>query len=198
MDSHGYVMARLKAHMPESIAHVTLDAGLRFIEKMRQPFLSQNKTSDHNITKLYEEYYFDQFAKTGPSLFPNVLPTLQQLQQAGYLLAVATSMGRKSLEAAMQRFGLADFFSVTRCAEETAPKPNPMMLEEVLLACGLKAEQALMIGDTEADILMAQSIQMDSIAMTTGAHTPERLKTHGPLACLDDIQKLPEILKNPS
>jgi phosphoglycolate phosphatase-like HAD superfamily hydrolase len=44
-------------------------------------------------------------------------------------------------------------------------------------------------------MLMAQSAGMDRVAMTTGIHTLDRLQQHNPIACLDDIQKLIELLK---
>ena len=54
-----------------------------------------------------------------------------------------------------------------------------------------------MIGDTENDMLMAQGIGMDRVAMTTGLHDVQRLQKYQPIACLDDIQKL-TILLSPS
>ncbi len=130
----------------------------------------------------------------GPHLFLNVHSTLCALKEKGYTLAVATSMGRQSLDMAMQRFGVLKFFSATRCSEETAPKPDPAMLHSLLEEFDLSSKQALMIGDTEWDMQMAQSIRMDCVAVITGMHSADRLQKCHPLACVDDIQDIISML----
>lgn len=128
-------------------------------------------------------------------LFDNALPALQSLQQQGYLLAVATGKSRRGLDKDLALTDTADLFPITRTAEETRSKPDPLMLEEILTDYDLSADQALMIGDTEYDLKMAANIRMDSLAVSYGMHDAERLWQARPKAILDDICQLIPWLK---
>jgi phosphoglycolate phosphatase len=65
------------------------------------------------------------------------------------------------------------------------------MLLELLDELGVRAERALMIGDTEYDLLTARNAGVDALAVCYGAHEPERLLALEPLACLSAIDALP-------
>ncbi|MET0044863.1 MAG: HAD-IA family hydrolase, partial [Candidatus Thiodiazotropha sp. 6PLUC3] len=82
----------------------------------------------------------------------------------------------------------------TRCADETFSKPHPEMLNQILEVSGAYPDQALMIGDTEYDLEMALNAGMPSLGVTYGVHTPERLRKHAPLACVDRITEIPDWL----
>lgn len=139
------------------------------------------------------EVYRDQFvfANTTPaSLFEGVRAMLEQLRAEGYRMAIATGKSRAGLDRVLAEVGLVDYFPVSRCADETCSKPDPMMLREILTDFDLDAGRALMVGDTEFDINMARCIGMDAVAVAHGAHTREQLRRAGPLAILEDIVHL--------
>ena len=141
----------------------------------------------------YRHHYLE--ADGGKSeLFPAVEKTLEQLEQSGYLLAVATGKGRGGLDRVLDETGLRHYFVATRCAGETFSKPHPQMLNELVDFTGVDAAQVLMIGDTEYDLQMANNAGTDSIAVSYGAHEVERLLRHEPIACLDAITELPGCL----
>ena len=48
----------------------------------------------------------------------------------------------------------------SRCADESASKPDPLMLRELLEEHDLPATHALMVGDTEYDMRMAAACGM--------------------------------------
>jgi phosphoglycolate phosphatase len=64
------------------------------------------------------------------------------------------------------------------------------MLYEILDFVGVEAENALMIGDTEYDINMANNAGMDSIAVTYGVHERERLAQCNPTTFIDSFAEL--------
>jgi phosphoglycolate phosphatase len=110
------------------------------------------------------------------------------------MLAVATGKGRQGLDHAMKTTGLEGFFHLTRCADEAFSKPHPEMLNQILDVSGTYPDQALMIGDTEYDLEMALNAGMSSLGVTYGVHTPDRLRKHNPLGCVDRITEIPEWL----
>ncbi len=122
--------------------------------------------------------------------FPGVKETLGALKAQGHILAVATGKSRKGLDRIFGVLGLSNFFHATRCADETASKPNPLMLEELLKEFDVSASDAVMIGDTEFDMEMAKRIGMPRIAVSYGAHSIERLHGYEPALCLDRFDGL--------
>jgi Predicted phosphatases len=103
-------------------------------------------------------------------LFDGVLPLLERLRARGHLLAVATGKSRRGLDEALHSVQLRGMFDGSRTADETAGKPHPLMLQELLAEFGVPPERLLMIGDTTHDLQMAQSAGCDSVGVSYGAH----------------------------
>jgi haloacid dehalogenase superfamily, subfamily IA, variant 1 with third motif having Dx(3-4)D or Dx(3-4)E len=132
--------------------------------------------SEEEGLRLVERYRHHYFAKQGDVvLFDGVPEFLKQCRDQGYMLAVATGKGRKGLDAALDSIGLRRMFDDTRTADETASKPNPLMLHELVQVLDTPIERALMIGDTSHDIQMAVNAGMPSLAIAHGAHTVQTL-----------------------
>ncbi len=135
-----------------------------------------------NFVRLYEEKSSD--------FFPVVPETLETLRNQGHLLAVATGKSRKGLDRILADLGMGTYFDATRCADETASKPHPLMLEQLLAHFDVEARDAVMIGDTEYDMEMARTISMPRIAVSYGAHHIDRLYPYKPELCLDQFDQL--------
>ena len=128
-------------------------------------------------------------------LFEGAEAVLHALHEAGYVLTVATGKSRTGLDRALVwHRGLRPLFMATRTADETADKPHPLMLTEILAELDIPAERALMIGDTEYDSAMAKAIGMDSVGVATGVHEPSRIQKAGARAVLESIRDLPRWL----
>lgn len=124
------------------------------------------------------------------ALFPGAYDSIQRFRADGFSLAVATGKSRRGLERALQDSGLGPFFHASRCADEGLPKPHPDMLLYLLDAFQLKAERALMIGDTTHDLEMARSARVPAVAASYGAHPRASLEALEPLACVDSFHEL--------
>ena len=79
---------------------------------------------------------------------------------------------------------------VTRAADETASKPDPLMLNQILAHCDMRPEQALMVGDASFDLLMARNAGIDSVAVSYGAQSIERLRDFDPVLEVDHFPEL--------
>jgi len=122
--------------------------------------------------------------------FPVVTETLEALRNQGHLLTIATGKSRKGLDRILGDLGMINYFDATRCADETASKPHPLMLNQLLKHFDLQAQDAVMIGDTEYDMEMARCIEMPRIAVSYGAHHIDRLHQYEPELCLDQFDEL--------
>lgn len=115
------------------------------------------------------------------SLFAGVLPMLAALRERGHLLAVATGKSRRGLNDALQDPQLRGMFDSSRTADETAGKPNPLMLQELMAELDVAPERLLMVGDTTHDLQMAVNAGCASVGVSYGAHHHVGFETFNPL-----------------
>lgn len=127
-------------------------------------------------------------------LFEGVIDGLARLEEAGYMLAVATGKARNGLDRLLDLTGLRERFVVTRCADEAFSKPHPAMLNYILDFTAVHPTKALMIGDTTHDLELGKNAGVRSVAMTYGAHPIEEMLPHGPVAHFDDFPALTDWL----
>lgn len=124
------------------------------------------------------------------SLFAGVLPLLDALRDRGHLLAVATGKSRRGLNEALRAVELQGRFDGSRTADETAGKPHPLMLKELMAEFGVPPERTLMIGDTTHDLEMAFNAQCASVGVGYGAHDTSNFKTFSPRAVVHSVGEL--------
>jgi len=106
-------------------------------------------------------------------LFDGVLPMLVELKLRHHWLTVATGKSRKGLNEALHDLDLKGMFDGSRTADETASKPSPIMLHELMQEFGVDADRTLMIGDTTHDLQMALNAGCASVGVSYGAHEPD-------------------------
>ncbi len=167
--------------------------GLGLHEAVTQLHPKLDAETINAISEAYKQHYLYESEIEAP-LFDGVIDLLDNLRTQGFTLAIATGKSRIGLNHSLETHRLAHYFSSTRCAGENRSKPDPEMLLGVLSDVGINAQQALMIGDSEHDMLMAKNAGVEAIAVTHGVHKAEVLLKHKPLACLDQITELSNFL----
>ena len=121
--------------------------------------------------ELADRYRHHYFARQHEIVFfDGALTMLNELKSRGHRLAVATGKSRRGLDDALQRGGLKRLFDATRTADETASKPDPQMLRELMNELGVASEQTLMIGDTTHDLQLAANAGCSMLGVGYGAH----------------------------
>ena len=139
-----------------------------------------------------QQFFSKQISRN--DLFPGVYDMLQQFKQVGYRLAVATGKKSTGLSQAIAATGVAELFCTTRCSDQTASKPHPLMIDEIVAELGVSKQRTLMVGDSVHDMQMALNAQVASVAVTCGAHSAETLKQYQPLCCLSYPTELLDII----
>ena len=119
---------------------------------------------------------------------------LYGLRQAGFKLAIATGKSRKGLNQVLEDCGFGVYFDMTRTPVESASKPDPLMLHQILEQLDVSVDEAVMIGDTTFDMEMAQNCGMDRIAISHGVHQMHLLEAFDPVAKVDSLGELMQFL----
>ncbi|QKO20987.1 HAD family hydrolase [Rhodoferax sp. BAB1] len=140
---------------------------------------------------LGERYRFHYMAHQNDlSLFTGVLELLADLKQRHHWLAVATGKSRRGLDEVLHTVQLKGVFNGSRTADETAGKPHPRMLQELMREFGVEPERTLMIGDTTHDLQMALNAGCPSVGVSYGAHEPEAFHALQPLHVAHSVREL--------
>lgn len=167
--------------------------GLGLHEALASLLPDTDATTRNWVGARYREHFVD-LDQTETRLFSGVPEGLQQLSARGYRLGIATGKARRGLDRALEDTQTAHLFEATRCADEARSKPHPRMLEDILQQTGAAPAQALMVGDTIYDLLMAQNAKVDGLGVTYGVHPRTNLMQYTPVACLDSFAEVCEWL----
>jgi phosphoglycolate phosphatase len=124
------------------------------------------------------------------SLFDGVLPLLATLRERHHWLVVATGKSRRGLDEALASVELHGVFDGSRTADETAGKPSPLMLQELMREFGADPARTLMIGDTTHDLQMALNAGCASVGVSYGAHEPDGFDALGPRHVAHSVRDL--------
>ena len=140
------------------------------------------------LNERYRHHYLARHDEL--SLFDGVVPMLHSLRERHHWVTVATGKSRQGLNHALQAVEIKGLFDGSRTADETAGKPDPLMLHELMREFGVAPERTLMIGDTTHDLAMAQHAGCASLGVSYGAHDPAGFAAHQPLSVLHSVAQL--------
>ncbi len=136
----------------------------------------------------YRHHYFARQHEL--SMFPGTLEMLQALKARHHWLAVATGKGGRGLDEALAHAQLKGLFDATRTADETASKPDPRMLNELMREFGAEPDRTLMVGETTHDLQLAVKAGTPRVAVSYRAHDHQAFADFAPLAIAHSTREL--------
>ena len=116
-----------------------------------------------------QQLYREAVGRGELQVFPGVAALLKSLQGEGRRLFVVTGGSRKSVEQALERTALRDFFTGVITAEDAPrgkPAPDPFLC--ALSQFQLDPRTSLVIEDAESGIMAARAAGLDAVLV----HTP--------------------------
>lgn len=169
--------------------------GLDIDESIRRWAPAADSSKVDLIQQSYRQRWIDHWHASA-ELFLGAAQCLQDLHRQGYWLAVATGKSRVGLERDFGTLpkGLREVFLATRTADESRSKPDPAMVHSILQELGVDRSEALVVGDSTFDLLMAQNAGCDGVGVLGGACTQSELEACGAVAVLPGIGELQQWL----
>ncbi|MEO1282444.1 MAG: HAD-IA family hydrolase [Pseudomonadota bacterium] len=142
-------------------------------------------TSDRDIDDLAQSYknaFHD--LRRDPTfhepLYPGIKNLIEDLgAQDDVLLGVATGKSDRGLHTLLDREGVRDHFATLQTADHHPSKPDPAMIQAALNETGVDAKNAIMIGDTTFDVLMARAASVYALGVDWGYHPASDLIAAG-------------------
>lgn len=158
--------------------------GLSIDNAVNTLFPGIDEETRHKLAQDYSQRFFSKNI-SADDLFPGVPAMLATLKTQGYRLAVATGKRVTGLEKSLTATGTGSLFCTTRSAEQTASKPNPLMIDEIVAELGVSKARTLLVGDSIHDMQLALNAGIAAVGVTCGAHSAKTLQQFKPLLCLD-------------
>jgi phosphoglycolate phosphatase len=168
--------------------------GLSLDRAMATLFPQAGHTEIEPLMLAYQQHYNSK-PLGRDALFAGVPEMLEELHEQGYKLAVATGKTRAGLDHAMTATDAFDWFHATRTAGETASKPDPLMLRQLMKELDVAPERTLMIGDSVHDMRMAQNAGIEAVGVFCGADRREQILAFQPLLGLENTVELLDYFK---
>lgn len=145
--------------------------------------------------------YHDQVARglrprppRNQTLFPGAVETLDALEEAGYLLSIITSRSNGRLADLLAEQGIGTRFVALKTVDHGPGKPNPHLMLQTLSETGVDAADAVMVGDTTFDILMAKNAGTAAVGVSWGVHERHELTEAGAAHVVDAFHEIPPTL----
>lgn len=169
------------------------------IEKRMGPPLEEIYTTfypDADISQLSHDHL--EFQKQHLELakpFPNTITTLEKLRTAGLKIAAVSTRSGQTVHQTLQANDLEKYFDLIITGSDVQKhKPDPEALNLAMSRLNFQPADAIMVGDTDADVLAARAAKVPVIGCTYGLQGDLVLQHHPDFSIKDIAEILPIIL----
>lgn len=123
--------------------------------------------------------------------YPGVVATLERLKALGHPLAVCTNKPYDLAIELLDGLGMTALFGAVLGGDSLAvKKPDPAHLQATLAALGVEGRRALMVGDSENDVLAARGAGVPVVAVSFG-YSRVDVQDLGADVVIDDFATFP-------
>ncbi len=179
-------------HLPvkdEKTCISTIGLPLRGCYAKMFPYLTPEDLE--KCAEAHGRYFAENLKKITPKPFPYVKESLERLKEMGICLTIASSRSSDSLKDLLLRMGMDAYFSCIIGAQEIVhAKPNAEPVLKILNITGFKADETLVVGDMDVDILMGRNAKVRTCGVTFGNGTRSELESAGADDIIDSMNQL--------
>ena len=156
---------------------------------------------DALIDEAVERYRTQWRAVVNPRInalvFDGVIEGIRRLHQRGLLQGVATGKAQTGADTNVDLAGLRPYMSSVAGYDRVQnPKPAPDLALLVLGELGVQAADAVVVGDSTHDLLMARGAGVRSLAVTYGAMDEAALRSADPTWVAHSFAEVMRILED--
>lgn len=135
----------------------------------------------------YLEFYRANHARLA-KVYPGIREILELVKSKDRKIALFTGKGTSTTMITLKEFGLADYFDMVVTGNDvTRHKPSGEGILKILDRFGLEPREALMVGDSVADLRASREAQVSMAAVVWDSYGKERLLAMGPDYTFADV-----------
>ncbi|MBE6287061.1 MAG: HAD family hydrolase [Mediterranea massiliensis] len=166
------------------------------INKLLERALPEVEQNENNVQRMRTEfiphYNLHNADKSVP--YPGICDLLEQLQQAGIMLAVASNKYQAATEKLIAHyFPNINFIAVLGQRENIPIKPNPAIVNDILYISKQLKEDTLYVGDSGVDMQTAKNAGVTACGVTWGFRPRSELEQYLPAYIVEDVMSIFEI-----
>ena len=194
-DSINYMLA--KYHFPtHSIDDVRrfVGNGLRMLVVRALPMGEDYEHFDEFFKEFVDYYNTHNLIKTKP--YDGIMETTKELSDMGIKMAIVTNKGQTASESLLNDFFKPNINIVIGDNGKHERKPDPAPVNMALNALGVTDKsRVLYVGDSEVDAATGENAGLDYVLCTYGFRDIDVLSKFKPVAFINNIRKLIDIVK---
>ncbi len=189
-DASNYALEKMNfpKHELEKFNHFVGDGVMELCERILPDGQKHRK---EEACKYFAEYY-KEHSNDKTVVYNGIKEVLSELKEKGIKLAVASNKVHE-FSVSMVKSYFGDVFDVIlgNCAERPK-KPEPVIIYNIMDIIGVSAEDTVMIGDSDVDIITSKNAEVKSIGCVWGYRGRKELEESG----ADFIADTPEEIIN--
>lgn len=153
----------------------------------------KRKTVEESL-KTYRKFVFETGYLSQVKPFPRVRQLIQRMKQTGMKVALASSSKKDELAVYKSIASISDLVDEETSADDAdRAKPHPDIFHVTLEKLGIKASEALALGDTPYDAEAAGKANVWTVGVSTGGWSREELMAAG---CVEVWKDVADLLDN--
>ena len=156
--------------VPHEQARLSIGGGARAMIS-RGLTAKRREVSSAELDKLFVDFieHYSAHIADRSRPFPGVERALERLSADDYILAVCTNKLEGLSRQLLETLRLSRYFAAI-CGQDTfaVQKPDPAILVRTIAAAGGNTSAAIMVGDSETDVLTARAADVSVIAVDFG------------------------------
>jgi HAD superfamily hydrolase (TIGR01509 family) len=144
--------------------------------------------------KAYRKHVFAVDSMAQVKAFPKVRELMLRMKEAEIKVSLASSANRDDVKVYKRIAQIEDLVEESSSADDAdRSKPHPDIFEATLKKLGVRASEALALGDTPYDAEAAGRAGVWTVGVTTGGWSEQELMDAG---CVEVWKDVGELLKN--
>lgn len=157
------------------------------------------KTDAERLLPAFESYWTSSI-ETGrylalDTIMPAKRRTLAFLKKHFRVFLITTRNNKNGLKKELKMNDLLDSFDKLLVARRKSSEGGWMAKYKLIKKSGRWDKKSIIVGDTEADILVGKKLEIMTVGVLDGMRTKGILKSHHPDFLIQSLDKLPTLLK---
>jgi phosphoglycolate phosphatase len=189
----------LRASVPASVLDIN-ETVFQMLQKAEIYFRNNGKTEQtfnkirSSCLGIAEKYEME--AATTTNLQPGTLETLKEFKKMELKIGLCTTSSESASNYILQRFKIAEFFQVVISRDKVKRvKPDTEQFELALKTLAVKPKNAVIVGDSTADMQSAKELKTIAVGIPTGISTEKQLVDNGANYIVTSLIDLPVLIK---
>ena len=165
--------------------------GYRQLARLASPEGTPDEVQEQVLRDFNAYYMVHSQDNTAP--YPGIPELLERLHAAGLKLAVVSNKGDAAVQDLMEHYFPGTFEAIAGEREGVRRKPAPDTVLVAMEHMGTTTDETVFVGDSEVDVLTAQNVGCDCIAVTWGYRDVATLTEAGATilaSTTDEVERL--------